>query len=100
MEVHQMLKVVAKNELKDGTKDKALEMLEEMIELTRQEDGCISYVLFEDINNPNIITFIEAWEDEDKLKAHMNSEHFKRIIPQVNKLKLELEPANVYKKIR
>lgn len=95
-----MIKVVAKSEMKDGTKDQALRMLEEMIELTRQEDGCISYALYENITNPNIITFIEEWADEDKLKAHMNSEHFKRIIPEVNKLKIEPKLADVYKKIR
>lgn len=95
-----MIKVVAKSELIDGKKEEVLNMLDEMIALTRKEDGCISYELFEDMNNPNIITFIEEWEDMDKLKAHMESEHFKRIVPSTAKFKVNPGPADVYTKIK
>lgn len=95
-----MIKVVAKSEVKKGEKDKVLGMLDEMIEKTRAEEGCISYELYEDVNNPNIITFIEEWENEESLNNHIKSEHFQRIIPVVNELKVNPGPADVYKKIK
>ena len=95
-----MIKVVANETLKEGTKDKVLNLLDEMIEKTRQEDGCIAYELYEDINKPNTLAFIEEWESMDKLKAHFESEHFKRIIPQVAEYKAQDDPVGVYKKIK
>lgn len=95
-----MIKVVAKNIIKDGSADKAIDMLDEMVTKTRAEDGCIGYDLFQDVNDPNVITFIETWENNDKLSAHMESEHFKRIIPAVGELSVEPLAVNVYTQIK
>jgi quinol monooxygenase YgiN len=95
-----MIKVVAKNILQDGTKDQALALLEEMVTATRKEDGCITYELYESDGNPNIITFIEEWESLAKLTAHINSEHFKRIIPAVGKFVAEDSPVEIYRRLK
>ncbi len=95
-----MIKVVAKFVLKDGTKDEVLGILEEMIEKTRKEDGCIKYELFENLNDPNTISFIEEWENMDKLNAHIDSEHFRRIIPSLDGYKAEDNPVDVYRQIK
>ena len=95
-----MIKVVAKNRIKQGSMDEVLNMLDEMIELTRKEDGCIKYELFKNMNDSNVITFIEEWENMDKLNAHINSDHFKRIIPAVGKHAEEDIPVEVYEKIK
>lgn len=95
-----MIKVVAKNILQDGTKEQVLALLEEMIAATRKEDGCVAYELYELDDNPNIITFIEEWESLAKLTAHINSEHFKRIIPAVGKFLAEERPVEIYKRLK
>ncbi|MDR1029163.1 MAG: antibiotic biosynthesis monooxygenase [Clostridiales Family XIII bacterium] len=95
-----MIKVVAKNVLKDGTKDRVLELLEEMIAKTRQENGCIKYELYESTEDPNTLTFIEEWEDADKLAAHMKTEHFRRIIPAVGAFKAQDDAVDVYTPLR
>lgn len=95
-----MIKVVAKFVLKDGSKDKVLGILDEMIEKTRKEDGNIKYELFENLNDPNTLTFIEEWENMDKLNDHIASEHFQRIIPSLDEFKAEDNPVDVYKQIK
>lgn len=42
---------------------------------TRLEKGCISYDLFEDINNPETLSFIERWETREDLTAHFHTPH-------------------------
>jgi len=95
-----MIKVVAKNVLKEGTKEKVLALLDEMIEKTRKEDGCIVYELFEDLDDPNSLAFIEEWESMEKLQAHIDSEHFGRIIPAVGEFLAQDDPVEIYKKLK
>ena len=46
-----------------------------LIEPTRKEEGCISYELYQDINNPGKFTFIENWESNEHLDVHMKTPH-------------------------
>lgn len=42
---------------------------------TRKEEGCISYELYQDINNPGKFTFIENWESKEHLDVHSKTPH-------------------------
>ncbi|MDR3055867.1 MAG: antibiotic biosynthesis monooxygenase [Zoogloeaceae bacterium] len=95
-----MIKVVAKNILKDGTKEQVLALLEEMIAETRKEEGCVTYELYELDGSPNTITFIEEWESLARLTAHINSEHFKRVIPAIGKFAAEDCPVEIYRRLK
>ena len=94
-----MIKVVAKSYAKEGKVDKILELLKELVEKTVIEEGCISYELFQDLEDPKAIVFIEEWESEEALSKHMASEHFKRIVPQLNELREKTSEINKYKKV-
>lgn len=83
------IKVVAKSGIKEGCTKKYQEIAFELIEETRKENGLISYELYQDIENPNIITFIEKWENKEVLDAHIQSKHFKRLVPQLTELRVE-----------
>ena len=94
-----MIKVIAKSVVKKNKINEYKDMVQELIEKTRAEEKNISYVLYQDVDNPQILTFIEEWEDQAALDEHMNSEHFEKIVPQLNKLR-ETGEVNVYKKIK
>jgi quinol monooxygenase YgiN len=94
-----MIKVVAKSYAKEGKVDKILELSKELVEKTVIEEGCISYELFQDLEDPKAIVFIEEWESEEALSKHMASEHFKRIVPQLNELREKASEINKYKKV-
>ncbi|MEL7649413.1 MAG: putative quinol monooxygenase [Sedimentibacter sp.] len=93
-----MIKVVAKGIYLEGKADEAITMYDELVKKTREEKGCISYSLFRDVNNPDILTMIEEWESVEDLEAHKISEHFTRIVPKIGALRKSAE-LNVYKMV-
>ena len=67
--------VLAKVYPKNGCKDSIIEISEELIEKTHEEDGNIDYQLLISLND-NTLTFVEKWKTLDDLKKHMASPHF------------------------
>lgn len=94
-----MIKIVAKSVIKDGKKEEYINMAKELIEKSLQEEGCISYGLFQDIKDPSILTFIEEWKDQEAINLHNNSEHFQRIVPLLAEFKASKGEANLYKEV-
>ena len=94
-----MIRIVAKSVIKDDKIETYIKLAKELIEKSRQEQGCISYGLFQDINNPSIITFIEDWQDQKSIELHRNSEHFKRIVPLFADLRVSKGEVNLYKEV-
>lgn len=94
-----MIIITAKCILKENKKEEFIRVAQEMIEETNKEDGCISYNLYEDINDENIVTFIEEWESREAIEGHNNSEHVKRIVPKFNELRVDRPTINLYEKI-
>ena len=67
--------VLAKIEPKEGCQDSIIEIADELIFETLQEEGNIDYQLLKPIEG-NTLTFVEKWESLDALKRHMGSPHF------------------------
>lgn len=78
-----MITIVAKRIVKADKIAEFIAMVEPLINESRKENGCISYSLFQDINNANILTFIEEWESEEAIKLHNSSTHFTTIVPKL-----------------
>jgi quinol monooxygenase YgiN len=47
-----------------------------MIEPTKKENGCLSYEAFLDIEDNNVFSLIEGWENREDLKQHLRSDRF------------------------
>lgn len=91
-----MLKVVSKGIFYEDKVDEALKLYLELVLESQKEIGCISYNLFQDINDSTILTMIEEWENTESLENHMKTEHFKKIVPEISKLRKSSE-INKYK---
>jgi quinol monooxygenase YgiN len=91
-----MILVVSKALVKEGEAASYKKCTERLLQETRKEAGCIAYDLFEDINNPNILTFVEKWESREHLEVHFNTPHFKEIVPQLQALREEGQ-LNIYR---
>ncbi|MBK5241179.1 putative quinol monooxygenase [Clostridium sp.] len=94
-----MITIVAKNTIKQSKIVEFKKLAGKLINESRKEIGCLSYNLYEDSNNCNILTFIEEWKSEEAIKLHNNSEHFTSIVPQFVELKESQSQINLYKKI-
>lgn len=87
------IKNVARDYWLPGKLEEALPLLREMVECTRKEPGCISYELCELTSEPDSTAMIETWASEEAMQAHINSEHFQRLFPQI--VKLCAKPARI-----
>lgn len=73
--------------IEESQKRKPLvELATELVELSLHDKGCISYDLYGSLTNDDHLMIVETWENKHDLDAHMNSEHFKRIVPQLQEL--------------
>ncbi len=81
-----MIRIVARSVVQTYQKEEYLRLARELIVQSRKEPGCISYELYEDIHNPNVLTFLEEWEDQTAVDRHNNSTHFQTILPKMQLL--------------
>ena len=71
---------------KDENRKPLKEAVVELIELSMREKGCIDYDLYGSLINNDRLLIYETWEDKASLKVHMESDHFKRLVPQIQEL--------------
>lgn len=57
-----------------------MESIRGMLEPTRLERGCISYCLYEDIENKNTFTLVEEWKTRDDLEKHVRTDNYRRLL--------------------
>lgn len=95
-----MIIIVAKCLVKEGTTEEFKTLADELINESRKEAGCISYELCQDINNKNILTFIEKWESKEAIDIHNNSKHFIDIVPKIGQLQVSESEVNLYEIVK
>lgn len=79
-----MIKVIAKQFVTEGKLDDFLPLAKKLVEETNAKDaGCIRYEMYQDLENPLVVTVIEEWETQEALDAHMQSGHFLELIPHI-----------------
>jgi len=76
--VHIVAHVVAR----EGEEARVLAELEELIEPTRAEPGCLKYELFVNKEKPSDFVFMEEYASDAAFQAHMDSKHVGRAIAQ------------------
>lgn len=86
-------KVVAKKECVASVRSELLKLLAP----TRQEAGCLEYLLHQDGDDPAVFIFYETWQSPDCLEKHMNSDHFTSYVKAVGNM---LEEKIVHKMTR
>ncbi|MDO5832725.1 MAG: antibiotic biosynthesis monooxygenase family protein [Methanobrevibacter sp.] len=67
--------VLAKIQPKEGCQDTIIELADELVYETLQEEGNIEYRLLKSSEDDEL-TFVEKWESPEALKKHMGSPHF------------------------
>ena len=69
------LKVVAIAETSSDMAENLKSICLGLIEPTRKEEGCISYELYQDQDNPGRLVFIEEWQSKEHLDIHLKTPH-------------------------
>ncbi|MCM1028324.1 MAG: antibiotic biosynthesis monooxygenase [Pseudoflavonifractor sp.] len=72
-----------------------VEAATELVELSLHDEGCIAYDLYGSLTADDRLIIVETWKDEKSLKKHMESPHFKRLVPKMQELStMTLEQFN------
>ena len=78
-----MVIVIAQARIRaDALKD-TLEAAREIVERTRGEPGCIAYGAHQDLGDPQRIVFVERWETQAHVDAHMALAHTQAFLGMV-----------------
>ncbi|AJA49938.1 hypothetical protein CPAST_c39000 [Clostridium pasteurianum DSM 525 = ATCC 6013] len=91
-----MIKVIAKGYIKLGEVDKFKEIASVLVKESRKEEENISYGLYQDANNEQILTFIEEWKDQSALDKHMKTSHFVDSMAKLSKFQEKDMDINIY----
>ena len=82
----QVLTVVARVKAKAEKLERVKEMLTSLVGPTRQEPGCISYVLHQSKDEPSSFLFLETWRSQADLDAHLRKPHLKAFVAQADEI--------------
>jgi quinol monooxygenase YgiN len=58
-------------------REAALELVRDLAESSREEDGVVDYRVATDAEDPDTVRVFEQYEDDDAVDAHMSSDHFR-----------------------
>ena len=70
--------VIARWTAKPGNEEAVAAALEHLAPSSRQESGCMNYLVNRSLDDPKVFLLYEEYVDEDAYKAHAASEHFAR----------------------
>ncbi len=70
-----MIIVTAEMRCNPGSEQAFEDAVRAVLEKTRPEPGCTSYVAMRDIEDPSTYYFFEEWEDKGALRAHFGQPH-------------------------
>ena len=94
-----MITIIAKATIKKDKIEQFINFANELIIESRKEKGCKMYNLYQDIDSKNILTFIEGWQNEEAIKIHNESVHFKDIVPKLRDMQEEDTEVNLYQTV-
>jgi quinol monooxygenase YgiN len=92
------IRIIAKFHVQPEKAQEFLGLCKKIIDETIKEDGCIEYGLYQDLQNPEILTFLEEWRDESSIDEHMKSKHFTEIFPLFSECLVKEAEVGLYKK--
>jgi quinol monooxygenase YgiN len=81
-----MIVLVLKLEVHQGKKEEFIEIAKRMVEGSQKEAGNIEYNLYEELDEPNTVAFIEKWKDQEAMDLHERMEYFTNNIGKLKSL--------------
>ena len=70
-------------EVKNGKEEEVLKDGVELVNKSLKDEGVIDYDILKSCTRNNQFLIFETWKNQDCLNKHMNSEHFKKLVPKI-----------------
>jgi len=88
------LKIIAVVSVKPEFKQEIVTSIQSLVEVTRKEEGNISYDLNENVENKNELVILETWKSQDAIDFHNSTAHFEKfkkdIEGKIDNLKIDI----------
>jgi len=84
-----MIRLNAIFTLKDNVNPKDVFKINELVAKSRQDEGNVSYDLFQSLTDPKIMIFVETWENQEVLDKHSAASHFTTAVPKISALTVD-----------
>ncbi len=94
------VRLIAIHLAKDGLGNQLQNILVNLIEPTRKEEGNIAYVLHRSIDNPDELMFDEIWVDNESLDAHLKQPYITSAVEQMTSILSKPVELRRYSEIR
>ena len=72
--------------LDPAQRERAMDLITELVEYSRTEDGTVRYQAMTDISDPDIVRFFEQYEDTAAAEAHTDSEQYRQFVESLPEL--------------
>ncbi len=82
-----MIVVTLRMVVRSGKRREFLQTLRGLLEPTRVEEGCLSYRLYQDVENKNAFTLVEEWETQEDLDSHIRTDNYKKLLVTMDLLR-------------
>jgi quinol monooxygenase YgiN len=70
-----MIVVTARMRIASENRERFAEVATEMCSSSREDDGCIGYRVYADLEQDGCYVFVEEWADEAALQSHFTQPH-------------------------
>lgn len=71
------LRIVAIMKVKPEAMKDIMPIFQAIVQGSQEEEGCISYNLHQDINDPTTFIMLEEWQSQDAIDFHNATDHYK-----------------------
>ncbi len=88
--------VIGSMKAREGKEDDTRDALGGLVAPTHAEDGCILYSLHQGAADKTRFAFVERWESQEKLNAHLGSDHIAAVLQRADELLSEPPDIVVY----
>ncbi|TKD72452.1 putative quinol monooxygenase [Pseudalkalibacillus hwajinpoensis] len=89
----EQLAVTAILKPKEGHEDDVRKVLQEVLDGSRNEEGCVQYDVHQSIEDTTFVIY-EVWENQGAVESHINSAHYEKYRNDIGDLIISRE---VYK---
>lgn len=72
--------VILRMLVRPDSRSDLLETMRGMLEPARVERGCLSYRLYEDVENRNAFVLLEEWATQEDIESHIRTDNQRRLL--------------------
>lgn len=87
--------VVGSLKAKPGKEDATRDVLAKLVSPTHGESGCILYAFHQGVDDKDRFAFVERWESQELLEAHLGSDHIAAALSTADADDLLAEPPDI-----